>query len=74
MFGGKPRLYRSEAETTRMSLVDAGQFPDGRKAVHFKCETCGYDQGWTYQRESDDAVMHRGRPCPQCNKRKELKP
>lgn len=43
-----------------MHVHDAGQ---GR--VHFQCNRCGHDDGWTQARTlSEDK---RGRPCPRCN-------
>lgn len=34
--------------------------------IHFLCQSCGYDQGQTIQRESNDYAKM-GRPCPRCN-------
>ncbi len=41
-----------------MHVVDAG---DG---VHFVCDHCGYDDGWTVSEGL--AKDKRGRPCPRC--------
>ena len=32
--------------------------------AHFKCTTCGFDDGWTFN--LTDAEIRRGIPCPRC--------
>lgn len=62
LFGALERAPR----TRRMHVVDAGNFPDGRAAIHFQCSHCGHDEGWTDQAETLTQAR-RGRRCPRCN-------
>lgn len=55
----KPRVKR-------MHVVDAGNYPDGRKCIHFVCRRCGHDTGWIVD-EWTVSENRRGRPCPTCN-------
>lgn len=47
-----------------MHAVDAGSFPDGKDAAHFRCGICGHDTGWIYASRTE---VRRGKPCPCCN-------
>ena len=49
-----------------MKVIDAGEFPDGKAAINFKCPHCGFDEGWTYRTETVTKAKI-GRPCPRCN-------
>lgn len=47
-----------------MHIVDAGSFPDGKDAAHFRCRRCQHDSGWVYATRTE---ARRGVPCPTCN-------
>lgn len=44
-------------------MVDAGHFPDGRKAAYFECR-CGWSEWLAIEADSE---AKRGHPCPKCN-------
>lgn len=46
-------------------MIDAGQYPDGRLAVHFACRRCGWVQWLAVKTKM---AGKRGHPCPSCNK------
>lgn len=45
-------------------MIDAGNFPDGRMAVHFACRHCGWVQ---WLAVANFTGGKRGHPCPHCN-------
>lgn len=52
---------RSRAKPRKMMhVIDAGEFPDGRPMVSYKCQTCGYMTGQVVDKAKK-------RPCPKCN-------
>lgn len=60
LFGPVPVIPRR----WRMHATDAGNFPDGRPAAHFRCKRCNYDSGWIHATPADARA---GVPCPPCN-------
>lgn len=40
-------------------------FDAGHGVVHFRCQHCGHDDGWTKARTLTED--RRGRACPRCN-------
>lgn len=62
LFGERPR----RRPRVMMHVTDAGELPNGKRGVHFKCGHCGFDEGWTELAETVSAAK-RGRPCPNCN-------
>lgn len=60
LFDPPPRA----APRVLMHAVDAGSFPDGRDAAHFRCRRCAHDTGWIYATRSE---ARRGIACPFCN-------
>lgn len=45
-------------------MIDAGNYPDGRKAVQFACRRCAWVQ---WMPVKTDTEARRGHPCPNCN-------
>ena len=45
-------------------MIDAGNYPDGRMAVHWACRKCGWVQWMPVANMTEGK---RGHPCPQCN-------
>lgn len=46
-------------------VVDAGEFPDGRRAAKFECFRCGWSEWLSITTVSE---AKRGHPCPNCNR------
>lgn len=49
-----------------MHAIDSGLSIRGRSAAHFRCDTCGHDDGWS-EIPPTRTALHRGLPCPKCN-------
>lgn len=60
LFGPRPR----RKPRVLMPAIDAGLFPDGKEAGHFRCRKCGHDTGWIY---ATRAELRQGLPCGTCN-------
>ncbi len=58
----KPRQKRR----VMMHVSDAGNFPNGGKAICFECNICGYETGWIAD-ERSISENKRGMACPDCN-------
>jgi len=68
MIARAPDLFPESPRRPRrvmMHVVDAGE-GGWCKVIHFKCSTCGYDEGWTEDHRTI-GENKRGRPCPRCN-------
>lgn len=66
----KTDIPRSPA-IKRMTVMDAGNFPDGAKCIEFECRRCGHNTGWIYD-ELSVSENKRGIACPKCNEIKTL--
>jgi hypothetical protein len=60
LFGPRHRASRR----VLMHIVDAGEFPDGKRAGSFLCRRCQHATGWIY---ATLAELRRGMACPKCN-------